>query len=158
MRVSESFELHPGADALLAWIGEHFGVPLAVFAGHRVWRKIPSATLWIAAAGVEPVAGLPYEVVGIRLQRNDASFGQVSNAFVRRFLNGATRHVLDLDGDALERFLVGDPGALEPAPRNGYYVVRAAGEALGRGRVHDGVLHSELPKEERRSARAAAAG
>lgn len=147
---SASFELYPGEDALLAWIVEHFGVPPAAFAGHRVWRKLPSRTLWIAAAAVEPVAGFPFEVVGLRLQRDESSHGQVSNGFIRRFLHDATRHVVALEGADVTAFLRGDNVKLSHPLPNGFYVVRAAGDALGRGRVHRGVLHSELPREERR--------
>jgi len=137
-------------DEVLGSLVEHFGVAPAVFAGHRLWEKSPSRSIWIAAADLVPPVVVVAEVLGVRVYRRGASFAQVSSAFVRRFLGDATRHVADLEGVDQVAAWLAEPAIPWRSPwSEGYFVVRSPWGVLGRGRLHAGLLHCELPRHDR---------
>ncbi len=141
MNSEQVFALVESTDALQGYLVERFGVT-ADLSGHRLWLRRGRA-LWIAAAEVVVPPRATVEAVGLLVMREPLPRGQLSTGFIRRFCASATRNVCRLEGEALAGYLAGTPVPwTEGAP--GTRIVFGDGQPLGRGRVRDGMLESEL--------------
>ena len=140
--------LDPGP--LLAQFADYYGIPPERFAGLDFWQRTPSGSVWaIRADHAVPLDPAP-ETLGLRVRRGDKPPTQLSNAFLRRFFAGATRHALTLEDPAhVLAYFARDPLPGPPPTGDGYYVVLGLGGVLGRARAHDGQLRGEPSKNER---------
>ncbi|MCB9540542.1 MAG: hypothetical protein H6704_30355 [Myxococcales bacterium] len=146
MRDFVAFEPYPEAPALIAWFGERFGIPAAVFADFAFWHRAGSPAIWMTAAAVTPPPGLGLEALGVMTLRKPPPAGKPTSIFLMKVGAHATRRVFDLDDATAARFLAREPISVDDTETYGHVVVRDALGVLGCGMLADGVLVSELPR------------
>lgn len=127
------------------YLWEFFGVEGALSA-HRLWLR--GTSVWVAPAGIEPPRDLRPESFGMLVSRRLPPRGQLTAPFIRRFCASATRRVVELAGTDGAVFLRGDSIVIgRDGEPDGPRLVRVDGRMQGRGRLRDGLLECELPKE-----------
>ncbi|MEZ4467195.1 MAG: hypothetical protein R3F60_33040 [bacterium] len=146
MRAAAFFTPWADPEGLLVWLEATFGLPRALFEGHRFWLRSDSGTLWLADAATFPPPGVRLDAFGMLAFRDPPPRGRPTNVFALRFGAHATRSVLDLDAADARRLLAGEPVAVTDAGEAGWRILRGPGQVLGMGRVAEGALRSELPR------------
>ncbi|MBU0551174.1 hypothetical protein KKB55_09285 [Myxococcota bacterium] len=145
-RALSDFEPHPHPDLIWGWLEARFGIPPSVFAGHRLWRRGASPSIWIAAATATPPP-LDLESFGMLLSRKPPPHAKPTSVFLQRFGDAATLSVVRLDAAAARRFLSRAAQPIEAAGLSrGYCVARGPMGVLGCGFFDGARLLSETPK------------
>lgn len=142
--MSANFERWGSVEPLRAYLADAFDVEER-FDGHAVWER-SNGSLWIARRELTPPDEGELQAIGLLVSRRPLRHHALSTPFVRRFLTGARRRVVDIDGEGVEAYMRGESQPWRDRWPDGQRVVRAAGVVLGRGRLRDGLLLSELPK------------
>ena len=127
------------------WL-DRFGIPDAVFAGYRFFRKAQS--VWVICDSCLP--RLSYEALGMRMMSLKDRPWKPTTAALQIFGKHATRNLIHLIEEQALVFLAGDSQAMiESDLVPGYVVVFYREEVLGCGLYSHGRLVSQLPKERR---------
>ena len=134
--------------ALLNAIEIIYGIAPSVFDDRSFWQHTGAETVWMSSreAFALPDA-LEVQAMGMVLLRVPTQPANVSNAFVRRYGQLATRSVLDVDVEGEAAFL--DRQAVphtEGPDAKGYRIVRGPSGPLGRGLVQGDQVVSQVPK------------
>ena len=132
-------------DSVDRYLREMFGV-VGTLDGHSLWSC--RGALWVAPRGSAPPPLDGLQTYGLLVARSAPPRGQLSAAFIRRFCSSASLRVVHLAGDAGVQFLGGH--AIEgwsDSWADGPRLVAVDGHLHGRGRVRDGRLKCELPKQ-----------
>jgi hypothetical protein len=135
-------------DALLDAIEIIFGIAPSTFDDRSLWTHTGSGTVWMTSREAFALPrGLKVEAMGMVLLRVPSQPANVSNAFVRRFGQLATRSVLDVDAVGEATFLDREPVPHDEGPdAKGYRIVRGPSGPLGRGLVQGELVVSQVPK------------
>ena len=135
-------------DALLDAIHVIYGISPETFDDRSFWQHASAETIWMTSREAFALPdGLEVQAMGMVLLRVPGQPANVSNAFVRRYGQLATRSVLDVDGDGESAFLDRQsiPHAEGPDAK-GYRIVRGPSGPLGRGLVQGTRIASQVPK------------
>lgn len=148
MHVYDAFELWADPEPVITWFEGYFGIDGARLRTLRWWRR-PGGTIWASSPGVELEGLAQVQTVGLVVMRKPPPRGMPSSAFLRRYVQGATRQVVTLDPSIAARFVRGEvvPVPAMATAEPGMVLVRVDATVLGRGRVRDDGLHPELPRE-----------
>jgi len=134
--------------ALLDAIEIIYGIAPDAFDDRSFWQHSTAETIWMTSLEAFALPeGLEVQAMGMVLLRVPGQPANVSNAFVRRYGQLATRSVLDVDGDGESAFLDRQsvPHAEGPDAK-GYRIVRGPSGPLGRGLVQGDRIVSQVPK------------
>jgi hypothetical protein len=149
------YHAFPESERLAAELVTWYGFPADLFADYAFWQRPDSGSVSMAPHVSRPLPELEYEAFGLLVLRTPRDFHAVSTAFIRRFGQLATQHVLRPEGQALTDYM---QGVTSPWPERtdsprGFEIVVGPEGPLGRGlwRSIDGVAHleSEFPKQYR---------
>ena len=143
-----AFEPYPEAQGVWDYLADRFGMPVAAFAGYRLWwRAERGKSIWIARDTVEPPADLKVEWLGLPVLRQPLPRGFPTSTFLRAFGGAATRNCYDEDWDTALRLMYSHQIEREPLDdKGGPYIVRSPAGVLGRGWVRKGRLVLDTPK------------
>ena len=136
---------------VLDFWGERYGIAPETFEGYSFWEK-GGGKLW--AFRGEMAGPLEIEALGMMFLRTRQEHWKPTTDAVQRFGRHARRNVVELDGQAAQRFVAGEDQPVDWDGDWGYLVVAhtIAGERepLGVGLFIDGELRSQVPKGRRR--------
>jgi hypothetical protein len=130
-----------------------FGISRKRFADYLVFRKRHSWFLFRNTRLLTSAAQLKVTQVGLKAFQQVAGFVKPTTRFIQSFGRFATRAKLQINNDSLQALLRGEKIPVDMTLDNGY-VILAMGEdnILGLGLYINGMVSSQLPKKEIRSA------
>lgn len=136
---------------VLDFWGERYGIAPETFEGYSFWEK-GGGKLWAFRGEMEG----PFEIeaLGMMFLRTRQEHWKPTTDAVQRFGRHAGKNVVELDGQAAQRFVAGDDQPVDWDGDWGYLIAAHAiageHEPLGVGLFIDGELRSQVPKGRRR--------
>lgn len=147
----EATEKGESREAILSWWDDRFGIDSTVFDAHTFWER-GEGNIWVFYGEVPDPS--PFDGLGMVCVRTSGHDWKPTTNAAQRFGHHATRNVLEVGGDAIDRFVAGETQSIAWTGDRGYVLVatEVAGERaiLGVGQHLDGELRSVIPKGRRR--------
>lgn len=141
----------PARKSILGWWAAEFDIEPAVFDRYTFWER-GRGKLWLTAAPAPDPARV--EALGMFCLRTRGHDWKPTTNAAQLLGTYADRRVIDLDDDAVARFVAGDDQPVEWDGPRGYVFVRStiggAPAVIGVGQHLDGRLRSTVPKPRRR--------
>ena len=141
----------PSRAGILDWWDARFGVDPEVFAAHTFWER-GEGNIWVFYGDVpDPARVDGLGMVCVRTSGHD--WKPTTNA-AQRFGHHATKNVIELIDEEIDRFVAGESQHIDWSGDRGYALASATigGERaiLGVGQYIEGELRSMVPKGRRR--------
>jgi NOL1/NOP2/fmu family ribosome biogenesis protein len=138
---------------LFSYLERRFGISQTHFADYLLFRKKRSWFLIRDTRFIPAVSQLKVTQAGLRAFQRVGGFVKPTTRFIQSFGRFATRAKLHIDMAQLQALLRGEKIHVDITLDNGYVILAIGGDSiLGIGLYIDGMVSSQLPGKEIRSA------
>ncbi len=134
---------------LLGYFTDRFGIGLSSFEGFRLLESRRTYWLLTQSPHVEKLKSLKVHTAGIPVLRKSKTYLKPTTAALQMFGFRASRNVVNLDRQQLDRLLTDNQISLSLSMTPGYVILAHHRHILGCGLYIEGRLLSQIPRSYR---------
>ncbi len=140
-----NYNIYVHQNTLLNYLEEHFGLRKSLFSEYELYQKDGTQRVFLFHGVLNHQQ--PFVSAGLPIYKGAFPRGYVTNAFIYRFGQFATKNCISVTCEHFEKLLSGDGVTLPETMNNrGYQLILLGNKALGRGWIRQGNLFMAVPK------------
>jgi NOL1/NOP2/fmu family ribosome biogenesis protein len=133
---------------LFFYLQNRFGIPEYLFAPYLLFEGKGRWWLLRESAHLMEASRLKVSMVGLRAFNKVGGYVKPSTRMIQIFGRFATRGILEIDRQQLNRLLAREALPADLEIENGYIILSLKSQPLGLGLLIDGVVISQIPRKE----------
>jgi NOL1/NOP2/fmu family ribosome biogenesis protein len=135
-------------NALFSYLEDRFGIAKGLFDEYLFFKS--SKNWFLSSIGSRLESALRYKIsaIGLKAFQRVGAYVKPTTRFIQIFGYFATRAVVEIDEEQLEKLLGAETIPCDSALDHGYVILSIKGRPLGLGLLLHGEIRSQLPRRE----------